>query len=159
MQPLSLNQCATSMVTCCIAVDIISSPSCFAFFYSLYCYLASSSTIVVAQQSCIGYSKGDYSGDVTSNDECRSACQTAEGMCCPDFKSITKTATDGTMTSYYYCQCTNQESGSSERRDLCKDAGFGGNTTPPTSGGGVTTDGRVMVGGVMTVAVVLAMVV
>lgn len=129
----------------------------FRLFLLTVLLLASSTVVVVAQQSCIGYSKGDYSGDVNSNDKCRSACQTAEGMCCPDFKSITKTATDGTMTAYYYCQCTSEESGSGERRDLCKDAGFG-NTTPPTSSGGVTT-GRVMVGGVMMATWILAMVV
>ena len=57
--------------------------------------------VLTDAQSCIGFSKGSYSGDVTSQDECRTACETAEGFCCPDFKTLS----DSNKT-YYKCSTT-----------------------------------------------------
>eukprot|EP00540_Astrosyne_radiata_P002242 CAMPEP_0116845422 /NCGR_PEP_ID=MMETSP0418-20121206/13258_1 /TAXON_ID=1158023 /ORGANISM="Astrosyne radiata, Strain 13vi08-1A" /LENGTH=115 /DNA_ID=CAMNT_0004476531 /DNA_START=78 /DNA_END=425 /DNA_ORIENTATION=+ len=68
---------------------------------------------------CIGYSKGSFSGNVTTEDICKDACQQAEGLCCGDFKS----SASGNETAYQ-CQCFAQ--GSSSRRDLCKDDDFSG---------------------------------
>jgi len=78
-----------------------------------------SASLAESQQPCIGYSKGEFTGNVTTAEICRTACQTAEGLCCPDFKS----STDGT-TTFYKCQCKYQDSESSGIRNLCEDAEF-----------------------------------
>ena len=85
------------------------------------------------QQPCIGYSKGAFSGNVTAAEICRAACQTAEGLCCPDFKQ-----SSGTNITFYECQCKNQESGSSSNRNLCRDEGFGSSTSSGGGGGGAS---------------------
>ena len=72
----------------------------------------------VAADDCIGFSKGAFSGDVTTSDICRTACETAEGLCCPDFKS--STSTNGT---FYKCACSSSDTSTSST-SLCEDAGY-----------------------------------
>ena len=72
--------------------------------------------------SCLGYSKGAYTGNVTSQAECRTACEVAEGMQAPDFKTSTCT-NNGTNNNNYICDCKTCDSTNSncERRGLCVD--------------------------------------
>ncbi|CAJ1947825.1 unnamed protein product [Cylindrotheca closterium] len=84
-----------------------------------------SSTLVGAQDkpSCLDYSKGAYAGNVTSQQECRTACETAEGLPEPDFK--TSTCDDGSDVNgtNYKCDCKRCDSSNAncERRQLCID--------------------------------------
>ena len=71
--------------------------------------------VLTDAQSCIGFSKGSYSGDVTSQDECRTACETAEGFCCPDFKTLSNS-----NKTYYKCSCVNNQQGTGDRRSICE---------------------------------------
>ena len=54
--------------------------------FCLALLLATGQTLASELPSCKGFSKGDFSGDVTDKDICRTACEKAEGFCCPDFK-------------------------------------------------------------------------
>lgn len=63
--------------------------------------------------ACIGYTKNSYSGDVTSDDSCRSACE-ADGVPIPQWK--------GTSGSGK-CDCK-ATSTSSSSQTLCKDASY-----------------------------------
>ena len=78
--------------------------------------------------SCLELSKGDYAGNITTKEECRTACEVAEGFPEPDFK--TSECDEGTN---YECQCKKCDSSNSncQYRDLCEDevcssAGSGG---------------------------------
>lgn len=100
----------------------------------------------VAAPDCSDFSKGDYSGGVSSKDECRTACEKAEGFCCGDFKSAeydeTETTGSGnetatvtvTMTAAR-CECTNSNDGSGERRLLCEDSEYVGGAARPSAFG------------------------
>lgn len=93
-------------------------------FYSQITFLLASVfllTLASAQDkpSCLGYSKGNYAGNVTSEAECRTACETAEGLPTPDFK--TSTCEEGTSYSCECKQCGNNFAECTEYRGLCED--------------------------------------
>lgn len=109
-------------------------------FFLLFLLLAAFQGLVpvLAQDtpSCLEYSKGEYSGNVTSAEDCRTACETAEGLPEPDFKTSTCT-TDGDDAVNYKCDCKKCDSSNAncERRSLCEDT--------PCSGGAGTGSGRI----------------
>lgn len=78
--------------------------------------------------SCLGYSKGAFSGDVITKDVCETACETAEGLPIPDFKiaecSVTTDLNETVTAIDYDCSCVRKDTSGStelERRSLCKD--------------------------------------
>mmetsp|Transcript_155 Transcript_155/g.186 ORF Transcript_155/g.186 Transcript_155/m.186 type:complete len:132 (-) Transcript_155:99-494(-) len=79
--------------------------------------------LAVEKPSCINYSKGSYQGNVTSEPECRTACEKAEGLPKPDFK--TSVCEDGNMTvvASFKCNCKNEKTAyrDSINRGLCED--------------------------------------
>ena len=90
---------------------------------SLFFLVIISTTLVGAQDkpSCLDYSKGAYAGNVTSQQECRTACETAEGLPEPDFK--TSTCSGDVNGTNYKCDCKRCDSSNAncERRQLCVD--------------------------------------
>ena len=85
--------------------------------------LSFSLSLAQKPQPCIGYSKGEFTGNVTTFELCRTACETGEGImrdfCCPDFY----TYIDGNST-FYQCQCNNEEGTSTVFITTCQDKGF-----------------------------------
>lgn len=66
--------------------------------------------------SCLNFEKGSFSGNVTSKEICRTACEKAEGLCCPDFKE-----NEGS----FKCSCISCETcPDKETRSLCEDESF-----------------------------------
>ncbi|KAL3928452.1 MAG: hypothetical protein SGBAC_012645 [Bacillariaceae sp.] len=64
---------------------------------------------------------GAYTGDVTSEAECRTACETAEGLPTPDFKS--SSCSGDVNGTDYQCDCKKCDSSNAncQRRGLCLD--------------------------------------
>ena len=82
------------------------------------------STYGAETPSCADFSKGSFSGNVTDKDICRTACEKAEGMCCPDFKGVAGAA---------QCQCTNRESAPTQYRSLCEDVSYSASSSAAPS--------------------------
>jgi hypothetical protein len=80
---------------------------------------------LVTGKECINYEKGSFSGNVTSKDICRDACQME-----PEFSTTqcTVNAMDGNMTvetttTLYKCTCISSGSyGATSKSSLCNDS-------------------------------------
>ena len=78
------------------------------FFESCHC-----------QPSCANFTKNDFGPtNIIDKDICRTACEKAEGWCCPDFKM----STDVNGTVGYKCDCVSCDSCDNKKyRSLCVD--------------------------------------
>lgn len=83
-----------------------------------------------AADACIGYSKGAFTGDVTTQDICETACETAEGLPRPDFK-IAECTTNNITETLYKCSCRRVDNNGNavENRDLCEDGPCAGESS------------------------------
>lgn len=102
--------------------------SCSCVFALLLLLIAGSCSTHAA--SCIGYSKGDFTGDVTSKDICETACEVAEGLPKPDFK-MQECTTDNSTVTLYECACRRENNNgvTTQSRGLCDDGVCEGEVT------------------------------
>lgn len=98
-----------------------SSRKTFLLLLSLFVILSTTSVTADDKPSCLGYSKGSYTGNVTSESECRTACEKAEGLPTPDFK--TSTCEGDVKGTNYKCNCKKCDSNNAncQNRGLCID--------------------------------------